>query len=560
MGKIKYILGVWISVLYLIVYSGIGYGQVEMVPPENDVYLFLRRMMMEGNIEGYNPSSIPVSRAEVADYLRVLKGARILEEDRRLLRDFDVEFSHELDGDLRKSVSLVNDFKFKNFFADDKQKYLYAYSDSNKSFFLDVTGNVSQRNSSGDSMRSNAITLGELGLRVRGTLFNSVGFYLRASNGLVLSGEKNDRDFAAATDPKLKGNWRFNTQGKNFDTFEGYLRYQTETRWLALTAGREALYMGNGYADRIYLSRNTVPFDFLKVDLSGGTLRYSFLYGSLKGDSLGKDIRYKNMATHKLDVLFSNKFRVGFWESVTISDNAFSFTFLNPVSFLTSADLNTGTISSDNNNALMGLDFEWIALKNLALQGTLIIDDLELSTLFTNDPRSGVNKFAYQTGLMWNNAFTVPTLTAAVEYTRIDPFVYAHATNKSQYTHWTMPLGPAMPPNSDQVALRFTYFPYNRLKLDLSYFHQRHAEGIVLDSTGKIAINYGGYLNRGGGVRGAFLDGNRINTDMVTFDAVWEPVRQYFVELRFVYKFQDLVYASRKVSDVWGFCTVRVEL
>ena len=530
-----------------------------MVPTENDVYLFLRRMMLEGNIEGYNPANIPVSRAEVADYLKVLKGVKISERDKELLNDFNVEFSHELEGDLRRSVSLVNDFRGKSFFDNDKQKYIYAYSDSNKSLFLDFMGNVSQRTSWGDSLRSNAITLGELGFRVRGTLFNSVGFYLRASNGQVISGEKKDRDFAAMTDPKLKGNWRFNTQGKNFDTFEGYVRYQTETRWLALTAGREAVFQGNGYIDRMYLSGNTVPYDFLKFDLSGGALRYTFMYGTLKGDSLGKDIRYKNVASHKLDVLFSKKFRMGFWESVTISDNALSFTFLNPLSFLTSADLNTGTISSDNNNALMGLDFEVIPFKNLALQGTLIIDDLELSTLFSDDPMSGVNKFAYQTGIIWNNAFTLPTLTAAVEYTRIDPFVFAHATYKSQYTNWAMPLGHAMPPNSDQIAVKFIYYPYYRLKLDLAYIHQRHAEGIIKDSNGKIIKNYGGYINLGGGVRGTFLDGNRINTDMITFNAVWEPVRQYFLEARFVYKFQDLIYANRKVEDGWGFLTLKVD-
>jgi hypothetical protein len=516
-------------------------------------------MQLDGNIEGYNSSNIPVSRAEIADYLKVLEKTKMSSTDKKLLEDFLIEFSYDINKNLKNSVSLISDFKGKNIFDNNKQKYLYAYSDSNKSFFLDLNGNISQRGSSGDSLGTNAITLGELGFRVRGTLFNSVGFYLRASNGVVISGDNQDREFAAATDPKLKGNWRFNTQGENFDSFEGYLRYQTETRWLALTVGREALYQGNGYIDRLYLFRNTVPFDFIKLDLAGGVLRYSFIYGSLKGDSLGKEIRYKNIASHKLDVIFSGKFRMGFWESVTISDNPFSFTFLNPVSFLTSADLNTGTISSDNNNALMGFDFEVVPIKNLAMQGSLMIDDLRLSTLFSGETETDVNKFGYQAGIIWNNTFSVPALTGTVEYTRLDPFLYSHWTNKSQYTHWGMPLGHSMQPNSDQIAVKFTYYPYYRLRLDVTYIHQRHAEGIVKDSTGKIIINYGGDINRGGGESRDFLEGNRIDSDMLTFNAVWEPVKQYFIEIKYVYKYQDLVYASRKINDSWFFITGRID-
>ena len=530
-----------------------------MVPPEHSVYLFLKRMQLEGNVDGYNPSNIPVSRDEIADYLQVLKGIKMSSTDNKLLEDFLIEFSYDINKNLNNSVSLISDFKGKNIFDNNKQKYLYAYSDADKSLFIDINGNISHRGSSGDSLGTNSITLGEAGFRLRGTLFNSVGFYLRASNGEKIAGENKDRKFAAVTDPRLKGNWRFNTQGKNFDTYEGYLRYQTETRWLALTVGREALYQGNGYIDRLYLSNNTVPFDFIKLDLAGGMFRYTFFYGSLKGDSLGKEIRYKNIASHKVDLILSNKFRVGFWESVTISDNPFSFTFLNPVSFITSADLNTGSITSDNNNALMGFDFEVVPVKNLAFQGSLMIDDLKLSTLFKNELETDVNKFGYQAGIIWNNAFTVPTLTAAIEYTRLDPFLYSHWTNKSQYTHWNMPLGHSMQPNSDQIAVKFTYFPYHRLRFDISYLHQRHAEGLFHDTAGNVVKNFGGDINRGGGVREKFLDGKRIDTDMLTFNAIWEPIKQYYIEIKYVYKLQDLVYASRKINDSWFFVTGRID-
>ena len=77
-------------------------------------------------------------------------------------------------------------------------------------------------------MAGNSITLGELGFRVRGTLYNSVGYYLRASNGQKLDGDTDAVTFARKTDPKLFAQYKFEYEQKNFDTFDGYLRYQTD--------------------------------------------------------------------------------------------------------------------------------------------------------------------------------------------------------------------------------------------------------------------------------------------------------------------------------------------
>jgi len=78
--------------------------------------------------------------------------------------------------------------------------------------------------------------------------------------------------------------------------------------------------------------------------------------------------------------------RFGFWESLIIADNAFNFTFLNPFSFLRSADYNAGeNLPVNKNNALMGFDFEVQPVKNVALQASLLIDDFNFATLFNNN-------------------------------------------------------------------------------------------------------------------------------------------------------------------------------
>ena len=552
-----------VIIIFLFSFLNKSYSQVELVPPDNPVYNYLQRMLVMNVITDYNPANIPVSRETVSAYLKIIesKQDRISSTDRKLLNDFSTEFEYDLKGSVKKSSSLFKEVK--NIFSDDRQKYLYTYNDSNATLFLDALGSVSQRGSDGDSIGKNSILLGELGFRVRGTLFNSVGYYLRATNGQKLSGDTDDVNFARYTDPKLYAQYKFQYERRNFDTFDGYLRYRTNKNWLALTVGRNPVYQGFGFIDRLFLSNNTVPFDFLKLDLAYKAVSYSFLYGSLRGDSLGIPLDAKNLSTHRLDVRFSDAFRMGFFESVSIANSPFSFTFLNPVSFLTSAELNKASQPGDNNvnNSIIGIDMMVIPLKNLAVQGSFLVDDLEFSTLFKSNAQI-TNKFAYQIGLMWANAFSIPNLDLKTEYTHLDPFVYSHVSNKTNYTNWGLPLGHHLEPNSDEAAIKLDYNITNRVKINLLYQHQRSANGIVTDSLGRVIVNYGGNINNATGYSysdPAFLKGNRIDRDIITANLSWQFIRQFFIEVKFVQRFINNIYQNKKFNDKYYFATLRID-
>ena len=540
-----------------------AFSQVELVSPDNPVYSYLQRMQTLDIISDYNPGNIPLSREVIAAYLKTIKEnqKKITSTDKSILNDFNTEFQYELTGNLKNSASLFKEIK--NIFSDKKQKYLYAYADSNASLFLDGLGSLSQRGSDGDSIGNNSILLGELGFRVRGTLYNSVGFYLRASNGQKLTGDSNDVNFARYTDPKLYAQYKFQYERRNFDTFDGYLRYRTNGNWLALTVGRNPVYQGFGFIDRLFLSNNSVPFDFLKLDLAYKAVSYSFLYGSLRGDSLGTPLDAKNIATHRLDVQFSRIFRMGFFESVTISNSPFSFTFLNPISFLTSAELNKSSQAGDNNvnNSILGLDMMVIPVRKLALQGSFLLDDFEFSTLFESNAKV-TNKFGFQLGLLWADAFTIPNLDLKSEYTRLDPYVYSHVSNKTNYTNWGLPLGHHLEPNSDEIALRLDYNISNRINLNILYQHQRSANGIELDSLGRVIVNYGGNIYNASGYSysdPAFLKGNRIDRDIITANASWQFIRQFFIELKYVQRYINNIYQSRKFNDNYYFASLRID-
>ena len=544
------------------------YSQVELVPPSHPVYDYIKRMQLLGVIEDYNSSTIPLSREQIAGYIRIINDNtnRISGTDKKILNDLNVEFEFDINGKIRDTSGLFNSMDFEDIFSNKKQKYLYEYTDSNAAFFIDGTSFLSQRNSEGDSLGKHSITLGEFGMRLRGTLFNSVGFYLRMSNGQKLAGDEGDVDFAIATNPKFKANTKFRSENSNFDTYEGYVRYRAKEDWLSLMVGKEALYTGFGYIDKLFLSSNTVPFSYIKLDLKYKSLHYYFLYGTVKGDSLGRDIRSKTIASHRLNMNFSKAFRVGFFESIVASDRPFDFTFLNPFSFLRSADYNAGENQpKNNNNAMIGFDMEVIPIKKLSFQASMLIDDLNFSRLFGGTYSDGSpaldNKFAWQIGALWTDVFWIPNLTGALEYTRLNPFVYTHQSNKSEYTNWTLPLGHDLPPNSDEIALKLSYDVTHRLNLSLLYQKQRSANGIIIRND-TLIMNYGGNIERGDWAKGQdaiFLDGDRINRDIVTAQLTWQPIRQYFLEIKYVYEFQDLIYMSRKIKDHYGWLTLRVD-
>ena len=587
------------------VYSGVGFSQVELVPVKHPVYDFLKRADLNGWIEGYNSGIIPISRGSVGKYLKEVdsrvrgndrgvsgndrgvsgndskvsgndskvsgndsKGSGndsklrdFSSVDKKLLNDYMVEFGYDISGDLKKSSGILQGG---DIFDNDKQRYFYQYADSNVSFFWDVMGWLSQRNSDGDSIGVNAIGLGEFGMRFRGTMFNSVGFYLRLSNGQKLLGENKDVDFARITNPKWNANSKFKDESGNFDTFEGYLRYATKNEWLALTVGREQMLSGYGYTDKMFLSDNSVPLSFIRLDMKYKKLQYFFMYGSLRGDSLGKEIDSKYIVTHRLNVNLFQEWKIGFFESLIIPNKDFNFSFLNPVSFLRSADYAAGDKQSfEGNNAMIGFDMEVKPFKKLAWQGTMLIDDLDFGSLFSNK-RNGKpansNRFGWQTGVIWTDAFYVPNLTAALEYSRLNPFIYTHRTNKAQYSHWTLPLGLQLAPNSDEIALKFNYDITHRLNFQLKYQHQRHGEGFIFNGD-TLKTNYGGTLNRGDGdiiIDNTFLQGNRIDRDMVTARILWQPIRQIYFEGNLVWQFHNLLYADRKLRDLYWWFTVSV--
>jgi len=537
--------------------SNISFAQVELVSPSHRIYRFLERMNNNRIIQDYSSAMMPISRKEIARFLSTIESRKSIlsRTDKKLLEDFMVEFEYDMRGTLKNTSSFFSGLKFSDIFSERKQKYLYAGGDSNSSIFWDALGDLRYMGAEGDSLGKPHVALGEAGTRIRGTLFKSVGFYLRLSNGIRLGGTPHDGQVLAQFDPVIASTRKFIGEGaKTFDSFEGYLRFAAASDWFSLTAGREALRIGTGFTDKLLISNNSAPFDFLKVDLQYKKLKYTFFHASIVGyDSARVQLQSKYLVFHRLELgpLINGFMRLGFNEMLIYSNIPINLAFLNPIAFLTSADLNTELPGKNSNNTLIALDAQIFPLRKVKLQGTMLIDDLNFETLGKSGIEGNDNKFAFQWGLDWQDAFFLSNLEFSYEYTRINPFVYSHREFNNSYAHWNLPLGAALNPNSDEHALRLVFDLGSRLNIATAYRFQRTGENVV-DSTGRIVVNYGANILDGRGdylMENKFLNGIRLNRSIFTAELTWQPIRQYYFVLKYMNRSFHWINPDRKFSD-----------
>jgi len=562
-----------------------------MVDIGDPVYQFLKQMQVSGYLSDYNSSLAPISRSSVAGFLKKLNESslRFSSSASSRLKYFSTVFEYDMTGKTTYQNRLLLGPDKLN---DNRNTNLYFHTDSSVAFFAGVNASSFYRKNSDVPDEFANMMFGNAGLSARATLFDQVGVMLDVQRSFGAGGDSNSNQYVPFFSPETMGKDGFRDQKEqyNYDRgfgnkgseemedeidnsrFAGYVRYATMNEWFSLLVGRTASSYGFGYIDKLFLSDNADAFDAAQLELKYKSVNYRFFYGSISGDSTGiytfyepfpiyeRELSSKNIVSHYLGINFSQAFRLGLWESVVISEQPFSFTYFNPVSFLTSADLSSGDESTTKNNAILGVEMEVTPAKNISFQASLLIDDLTFGTLFEDDSLNE-NKFGWQIGAMWTG---LPGLALSLEFTHLDPFVYSHRSNKSTYTNRGYSLGHALPPNSDEIALQMQYNPTPEISANFTYRHQRSGEGVELDQNGTLKANYGGYINYGLGDAylrtNNFLDGNRINRDYFILNASYQFIRQFYLLTRLEYRYIDNIYESKTYDDLLLDLGVRFDL
>jgi hypothetical protein len=306
-----------------------------------------------------------------------------------------------------------------------------------KDFFLAVNPVLSFQ-IGGESVSNETIFYNKRGITARGRIANKIGFSTTITDNQErgpLFFQDRVNNFHAV--PGVGFYKKFKTTGYDYFDARGYVTFNV-TKYIDVQFGYDKNFIGDGYRS-LFLSDFGDSYLFLKLNTKIWKFDYQNLFMELmpqfvkSGDNL---LDRKYAAMHHLGINITKSLNVGVFESVIFGrKNRFDFEYLNPIIFLRHIE---GTVGSPD-NAFAGADFKLNVAHHFQFYGQLLLDEFILKEAFKNNGY-WANKFGYQLGAKYVDAFTIKNLDLQFETNWIRPFTYSHYDSVANYTHYNQPL------------------------------------------------------------------------------------------------------------------------
>lgn len=472
-------------VLILLAFSLKSNAQVVFENPNHPVYQFLARQAQKGNIN-FDDLIQPVSRKEISTLLHYLQDS---------VTTLSVKEKKEVTFYLNEYSEFNADYK-------DATHYIWGKDQYNNRALLNVK-------------KDDFILRADPALTYEYTAGRNKGVYKQAT-GMALWGQAGKhwsfqayfqdinesgkgvdslKRFSPETGIQRTANLNNKSTAVNYSDVRGNITYAWNNG--SISIGKDQILYGYGQEGRLILSDKAPSYPYLRLDYSPlKWLHFNYIFASLqsgiidsartynKGNSLYGNNREiyvpKYMASHSLNFLPVKGLELSVGESM-ISSDQLDPGYLIPVLFYKAYDQYASRykITTGSN----GQFFFQVSSRNhipkTHLYATLFIDEIRLETAF--DPAKSRNQLGFNIGVSRTDLF-IPYLTAGLEYTRINPFVYNNLIPAQTYTNQTYLLGDWIGQNADKVIGWLSYNPFPRLITTAQLIYVRKGmEGSVLD-------------------------------------------------------------------------------
>ncbi|WP_282031314.1 gliding motility protein RemB [Winogradskyella eximia] len=360
---------------------------------------------------------------------------------------------------------------------------------------------------------------------------------------------------------------RFKDNSYDYPVAEAYLSY-TPADFLNVQFGHGKNFIGDGYRS-LFQSDVASPYPFLKLNTTFWKIKYTSTWMWLKDVRpevvVDKAFLTKYMANHYLSWNVSKRLNVGLFESVMWADTngrGFDINYLNPIIFFRAIEFETGQGAG---NAILGLSSKYKWNNKLNLYGQFILDEFSLGDVKAGD-KSWKNKFGFQLGAKYFNAFKVDNLLLQAEYNRVRPYTYSHNTQILNYGHFNQPMAHLWGANFRELVLIGRY-NYKRWSADAKFIIGQRGFDFNTDED---SFSYGGDIYRDYNDRNADTgieigQGNKTNSFMTEVQASYliNPATNLKIFGNIIYRDfnPDTVTASTTDSNtVWVSFGVRTDL
>lgn len=283
----------------------------------------------------------------------------------------------------------------------------------------------------------------------------------------------------------------FKTDAFDFPMATANIKY-TPSSFLSLELGYDRNFIGDGYRSLLQ-SDGASPYPFLKINTTFWKIKYTNTYMWLKDvrPEVTIDGTYatKYMASHYLSYNVTKRLNIGLFENVVwtnTNDRGFDANFVNPIIFYRAVEFSS---SSKTGNAVLGFTSKYKWNNQVNFYSQFIIDEFSIGDVKASN-KSWRNKFGYQVGVKYYDAFKVKNLLLQLEYNQIRPYVYSHSNPLTNYGHNNQSMGHTWGANFREIIGIARYFKGRYFGEAKLIYGQRGLDF----NTGTNTFNYGGNI------------------------------------------------------------------
>ena len=236
----------------------------------------------------------------------------------------------------------------------------------------------------------------------------------------------------------------FKTEGFDFPMAEAEISY-TPSKFFNFQFGTGKNFIGDGYRS-MFLVDGAFNYPYFKINTTFWNIKYTNYWMWMQDIrpevALDGDVHRKKFVTaHYLSWNVTDRINVGFFESIVWADTTgqrgFDMNYLNPVIFYRPVEFGLG---SDGGNALVGFSTKIKITNSIQFYGQAILDEFTLAEVKASNGY-WANKFAFQVGANYYNAFGIENLQLKQEFNWSRPYTFSHKTPLMNYGHYNQPIG-----------------------------------------------------------------------------------------------------------------------
>jgi hypothetical protein len=255
------------------------------------------------------------------------------------------------------------------------------------------------------------------------------------------------------------------TGGRDFLLANAYVGFNLG-KYIGFQLGHNQFFIGEGIRS-LFLSDFSTPFFSLKINTRIWKIHYQNIFAEISADNFmsvsgySEAVPKKYMAAHYLSFKPNRTLSLGLFETVIFDrpGDQFELQYLNPIILYRTVESWIGS----PDNVLLGFNGRLDIKKTASLYGQAILDDISISQILDGHLDWWGNKFGYQLGAKYINAFGVSFLDVQVEWNQARPYTYSHYDSQANYSNYKQTLAHPLGGNFNEWIFSLRYQATKRL-------------------------------------------------------------------------------------------------